>query len=579
MDTIVRLNTRSREFSIQSATKEEQKWGGRSLIAHILLREVPPNCEPLGRHNKLIFASGLLCDTNVTTTGQMSVGGKSPLTGGVKESNVGGWIGKKLARLGVKALILEETPSAPATDVLVLRADGQELVSSPELKGLLVGDTVTILRKTYGKRAGIFCIGPAGEMLMYGSGIASPDNDDVQIRYAARGGLGALMGSKGIKAIVIDDTRSTYVMKAHDTTLLAETSKWMIEALLADPKTENRNLYGTPAILSLANASGLLPTRNFSSGSFELADNIAGERVREDILGRGGEGRSGQACVAGCVIKCSNIYPDKTGKKLVASIQYENISLLGSNCGIGSLDDIAELNHLCNQVGVDAIETGAAIGVAMEAGIIEFGDAAGAKDLIRQIGQGTYLGRILGNGAGVTGRVLGVRRVPVIKGQAIPGYDPRGVKGNGVTYVTSPMGADHTAGNAFETLKTLDPLKAEGQVETSRKLQIRAALLDTLGLCLFVRPPFMKKPEMFGKLLEGRYGWKMAVQDIVALAWDVISTEREFNSLAGVSEEHYPMPEFIQEEPLPPFNAVFDVPMEEMKNMWTGFDPAKLSTL
>jgi aldehyde:ferredoxin oxidoreductase len=549
------------------------------MIAHILLREVEPACEPLGRRNKLIFANGLLADTAVTTTGQMSVGGKSPLTGGVKESNVGGWAGKKLARLGIRALIIENTPAESCTDILEVKAGSYRLVSAPALKGLLVDETIAALRKTYGKSAGIFCVGPAGEMLMYGAGIACPDNDDVQVRYAARGGLGALMGSKGIKAIVIDDAGSSYKAPVFDKALMQETSKWMAEALLADPKTENRNFYGTPAILALANSSGLLPTRNFSLGSFDKADDIAGERVREEILGRGGVGAAGQACVAGCVIKCSNIFPDKSGKKMVASIQYENISLLGSNCCIGSLDDIAEMNHLCNQVGVDAIDTGAAIGVAMEAGIIEFGDAEGAKDLIRQIGQGTYLGRILGNGAEITGRLLGVRRVPVIKRQAIPGYDPRGVKGNGVTYVTSPMGADHTAGNAFETLKTLDPLKADGQVASSRKLQIRAALLDTLGVCLFVRPPFLKRPEMFGKLLEGRYGWQMTVSDIIALAWDTISTEREFNKQAGVSEEFYPIPEFMRDEPLPPFNAVFDVPMDEMKNMWTGFEPASLTTL
>lgn len=572
MDTIVRVDTRTRRILAQTATEEERRWGGRSFIAHALLREVPPNCEPTGRRNKLIFASGLLADTNVTTSGQMSIGGKSPLTGGVKESNIGGWAGKKFARLGIRALILEETPASPTTDILEIRADGYSLVSAPGLKGLLVDDTVAVLRETYGKSAGIFCIGPAAEMMMYGAGIASPDNDDVQIRYAARGGLGALMGSKGIKAIVIDDSGSAYVPRYFDKTLLQETSRWMAESLLADPKTENRNLFGTPAILALANSSGLLPTRNFSAGSFEKADDIAGERVREEILSRGG--KSGQACVAGCVIKCSNIFPDKSGKKLVASIQYENISLLGSNCGIGSLDDIAEMNHLCNQVGVDAIETGAAIGVAMEAGIVEFGDAEGAKDLIRQIGQGTYLGRILGNGAKITGRLLGIRRVPVIKGQAIPGYDPRGVKGNGVTYITSPMGADHTAGNAFETLKTIDPLKAEGQVESSRKLQIRAALLDALGVCLFVRPPFLKKPEMFANLLKGRYGWDMSVKDVVALAWDVIRTEREFNARAGVSEEFFPIPEFMADEPLPPNNAVFDVPMDAMKSMWDGYVPA-----
>ncbi len=575
MNTIIRVDTRERRATSCGVTEKEEKWGGRGLIAHILLREVPPTCEPTGRRNKLIFASGLLADTNVTTTGQLSIGGKSPLTGGVKECNIGGWAGKKLARLGIRALIIEDTPAEPRTDVLEVTAQGSRLVESPDLKGKLVDETISALRARYGKKAGIFCIGPAGEMMLYSAGIASPDNDDVQIRYAARGGLGALMGSKGIKAIVIDDSGSTYKAPIHDKVLLGETSKWMVDALLKDPKTENRNLFGTPAILALANSSGLMPTRNFSAGSFEMADAIAGERVREDIHSRGGDGKSGMPCVAGCVIQCSNIFPDRQGRKIVASIQYETISLLGSNCGIGSLDEIAELNHLCNQVGVDTIETGAAVGVAMEAGVIQFGDAEGAKDLILQIGKGTYLGRIIGHGALLTGRVLGIRRIPVIKGQAIPGYDPRGVKGNGVTYITSPMGADHTAGNAFETLKYMDPLRPEGQVEVSRKLQIRAALLDTLGLCLFVRPPFLKKPEMFGNLLKGRYGWEMTVRDITGLAWDTISTEREFNRRAGVSEEFFPIPEFMVDEPLPPKNAVFDVSMDEMRKMWDGYTPAE----
>ena len=189
-------------------------------------------------------------------------------------------------------------------------------------------------------------------MVMYAAGIACPDDSDVQIRFAGRGGLGALMGSKGIKAIVVDDSGSTYKAPIHDKALLQETSKWMAEALLKDPKTENRNTFGTPAILALASASGLMPTRNFSSGTFEKADDIAGERVREEILARGGQ--TGKPCVTGCVIQCSNLFPDKTGKKIVASLQYESICLLGSNCGIGSLDDIAEMNYLCNQVGVDS---------------------------------------------------------------------------------------------------------------------------------------------------------------------------------------------------------------------------------
>jgi aldehyde:ferredoxin oxidoreductase len=404
-------------------------------------------------------------------------------------------------------------------------------------------------------------------MKMTGAGVAVSDLNDIQVRYAARGGLGAVMGSKGIKAIVVDDSEAISPNPSNEA-LLREASKTLTQAILEDPKTENRHKLGTPAILMVANELGLLPTRNFSAGQFERAEAIAGERIAEVIAERGGDGRSGTPCLRGCVISCSNIFPDLSGKKTVASIQYENIALLGPNCGIGDLDDIAELNHLCNEVGVDAIETGAAIGVAMEAGVIPFGDAKGVKDLIRQIGQGTHLGRIIGNGVVATGKVLGVRRVPAIKGQAIPGYDPRALKGNGVTYVTSPMGADHTAGNAFETAKTVNPIGKDNQVESSRRLQLRAAILDTMGLCLFTRPPFVKNPELFALFLKGRYGWNVTYEDVQKIGIDALETEREFNRRAGVSEEFFDIPEFMREEPLPPRNSVFDISIEEMQQIW-----------
>ena len=296
---------------------------------------------------------------------------------------------KDWPELGIKAIVIEDTPAKSACDVLVIRAGQSELLEMPELQGKLVNEAIHLIRGKFGRKIGILCNGPAGEMMMYGAGIACMDDADVQMRYAGRGGLGALMGSKGIKAVVVDDSGADYSPEYFDAALLKQTQKELVDLLLADPKTENRHKFGTPAILALANEVGLMPTRNFSAGQFEKADQINGEYVAEFIAKRGGEGRSGTPCVPGCVIQCSNVVPDQSGKKIVASLQYENIVLLGSNCGIGDLDDIAELNDLCNQVGVDAIETGAAIGVAMEAGVIEFGDAAGAKDLIRQIGQGT----------------------------------------------------------------------------------------------------------------------------------------------------------------------------------------------
>ena len=271
----------------------------------------------------------------------------------------------------------------------------------------------------------------------------------------------------------------------------------------------------------------------------------------------------------GCVIKCCNVFPDKNGKKIVGTLQYENIGLLGSNCGIGDIDKIAELNNLCNEMGVDAIETGAAIGVAMEAGVIPFGDAEGAKDLINQIGKDTFLGRIIGNGVVITGKVLNVRRVPATKGQAMPAYDPRALKGIGVTYAMSAMGADHTAGNALETAKRINPLGKEDQVEASYRLQIRAAILDSLGVCLFIRPPFVQKPELFARLINARHGWNWTYSDVQNMGIECLNTEREFNRKAGVSDEQCDVPEFMRYEPLPPNNTVYDIPKEQLNEIWS----------
>jgi len=564
---IVRVNTRTGENRTTPCSEDELRWGGRSFIAHLMLREVRPTCDALGRENTLIVASGWLGDTLVTTAGRCSVGGKSPLTGGVKEANVGGEPGRQLARLGLRALVLEDAPEKPEPRVLWIGKGKCELLPAPELHRAEVAETFERLRDKFGEHAGFFCLGPAGEMGLMGAAVATTDGAGVQARFAARGGLGAVMGAKGIKAIVVDDT-GVQPEPAHDPAALGAANKELWQILRDDPKTQNRHDFGTPAVLSICDSLGVLPTRNFQSGHFEEFEAISGERVAELILGRGGEAERGVPCVRGCLIQCSNRFADAAGKTLVASLQYENLGLLGSNCGIGDVDEVARINHLCNQVGVDTIETGAAIGVAMEAGVIPFGDAKGAKDLVRQIGQGTPLGRVLGSGVVVTGRVLGVRRVPAIKGQAIPAYDPRSLKGIGVTYATSPMGADHTAGNALEMAKTLDQKKPDGQVAASLRLQVRGALLDSLGVCLFIRPAFVKNPDLMARLLNARYGWSLSYGDVQRMGLTCLEMERDFNRLAGVPDERCDVPEFMRTEPLPPFNTVFDVPREEMQGIW-----------
>jgi aldehyde:ferredoxin oxidoreductase len=568
MDKILRVNTCTNDIRWEACSADALRLGGRSLIAHLALIEIDPICDPLGHRNKFILAAGLLGDTNVTTAGRYSAGGKSPLTGGVKEASVGGSAGRQMARLGFRAVVLEDVPDGPQTNILVVSKEKAEIITASEYKNLAVRASLHLLRDQFGEDAGVICVGPAGEMMMAGAGVATTDKTGVQIRFAGRGGMGAVMGSKGIKAIVFDDTGASPA-EFYDRKALNTANKKLVQLLIDDPKTENRHNFGTPAVLALCNSLGILPTRNFSRGQFEEVDAISGETIAELIDKRGGEGRKGQPCIQGCVIQCSNVFPNPEGKATVASLQYENIALLGSNCGISDIDEIAELNNLCNEVGLDAIETGAAIGVAMEAGVIPFGDSEGAKDLILQVWHGTPLGRIIGNGVVITGKVLGVRRIPAIKGQAIPAYDPRSLKGIGVTYVTSPMGADHTAGNALELASIMNPRGTEGQVEASRRLQLRATILDSLGVCLFIRPAFVEKPDLIAELLNARYGWNLNFEDVQKMGANCLENEQKFNTLAGIDIDHCDVPEFMRHEPLPPHDTVFDISKTEMNRIWS----------
>jgi aldehyde:ferredoxin oxidoreductase len=567
VNTILTVNTRTGEIRRAVCSEEERHRGGRSFIVHHLLGKTDPACDPLGRGNPLIFASGLLADTAVTTAGRLSVGAKSPLTGGVKEANVGGAGGKAMARLGLKAVILEDAPDETKCRILSIGRDRAELLDAPELAGKATRETLSMLRERFGGQIGALCIGPAGEMRLTAAMVATTDDTGVQLRVAGRGGLGAVMGSKGIKAVVFDDTGAR-PEEPSDRKELSAAARDLAGILKADPKTDNRHNLGTPAVLMLCNALGILPTRNFREGRFEHAEAISGEIIADLIDKRGGAARRGLPCVQGCIIACSNVFADPSGKVTVASLQYENLGLLGANCGIGDVDAVAELNDLCNQVGIDTIEAGAAIGVAMEAGILAFGDAAGAKDLLCQVGAGTPMGRIIGSGVAVTGRVLGVRRIPAIKGQAIPAYDPRSLKGIGVTYAMSAMGGDHTAGNALETAKTVDPQGRTGQVATSLRLQVRGAILDSLGVCLFVRPAFVKDPPLAARLLNARYGWNWTFADVRAMALECLRAEKEFNTRAGVTDAMCDVPEFMRREPLPPHNTVFDVDRDEMRHIW-----------
>jgi aldehyde:ferredoxin oxidoreductase len=561
---ILRIGMDRLESSWEPISSEYERLGGRGLIAGILLAEVPPQCEPLGPKNKLIFAPGLLGGTSVSSSGRLSVGGKSPLTGGVKEANCGGSGGIDLARLGIKALVVEGQPASDKLYQLILSGTETRLLPADELRGLGTFETAAKARERWGAACTVISIGQTGELLMGAAGVACTGVGEQDCRVAARGGLGALMGCKGLKAIVIDASAAEPVPLA-DPELFRASARRFANELIESPKTGRKgamHTYGTSAIVAAVNEMGAFPTRNFSEGSFEEADNLTGQKLREITLERGG--KVGTTCMAGCVIACCNVFVDEGGEPIVSTLQYETIGLLGSNLGLGSLDEVARLNRLCNDYGLDSIEAGAALGVAAEAGLARFGDEKSFAKLLNEMAAGSVLGRVLGQGAVVTGRVLGISRVPAAKGQAMPAYDPRALKGNGVTYASSPMGADHTAGNAFGSRLVVNPLGVEGQRELSLDLQLGAAMLDTTGLCLFARPPVFGDPRLMVDLINGRFGWGWSVADLDEMKKSVLRMELRFNEKAGHTPADARMPEYMTREPLPPHNAVFDVPDSEI---------------
>lgn len=564
----LRVDMSQNRIDWQPVPEIYERLGGRALIARLLLEEIPPACDALGPHNKLIFAPGLLAGTGVTTGGRLSVGGKSPLTQGVKEANAGGTAGDALGKLGIKAIVVENLATDHTLFMLHIHGDQAELLPAEQLRGLGTYATSQQLQEQYGADCTVISIGQGGEYLMRGAGICVTGEREQRSNYAARGGLGAVMGGKGLKAIVIDKPVGHSVPLA-DAGLFRTASRAFAQKLINDPKLGtqgSQHLYGTASIVAAVNEMGSMPTRNFSDGNFEGAADLRGEHMREVILERGGQ--VGTRCMPGCVIACRNMFADRNGLPLVGTVQYETIALVGSNLGLNDLDDVAWINYLCNDFGLDTIETGAALGVAIQASLAEYGDRQSIIHLLEQVGQGTVVGRMIGNGAAATGLVMGIRRVPVALGQAMPGYDPRSLKGNGVTYATSPQGADHTAGNAFGARKEVNPLGLQGQKELSLKLQIIAAMLDSTGLCLFARPPIITDPQLMVDMINGIYGWGWTKQDFDQFNRQVLRTELEFNRRAGITAADYRIPEYMREEPLAPHGAVFDIPDADLDSVF-----------
>jgi len=573
MANILRINMSDLSVKSEEVGEAYQGLGGRGLTSAVVSKEVEPTCSPIGPNNKLVFAPGLLGGTNCANSGRISVGGKSPLTGGIKEANSGGQAGGYLARLGIGALIVEGMAEEGKLYKLFISKDKCELSPADELKGLGNYETVEKLKGQFGEKVGYVSIGQAGEWKLVGATVAFTDRELRPTRHAGRGGLGAVMGSKGLKAIIVDPSGGEQAPLA-DKDAFKEAAKQFAKALSEHPVTsEGLPTYGTDVLINVINEAGGLPTRNFSEGRFEGAEKVAGETLNEITVKRNGNPTHG--CMSGCIIRCSGIFLDEKGEYVSKWPEYETVWAWGPNCGIDDLDVIARIDRVCDDVGVDTIEIGNSVAVAMEGGVKAFGDVAGAEELIAEVGKGTPLGRILGSGAEVVGKAFGVRRVPVVKGQALPAYDPRAIKGIGVTYATTPMGADHTAGyavaqNIMKVGGDVDPLTPEGQAALSAELQVATAVIDTAGLCLFVAFPMLDIPEAFNAVVDmvnAKYGLSLTGDDVGALGKRVLKMERDFNVGAGFNQAADRLPEFFRIEKLPPHNQVYDVSDEDLDSV------------
>ncbi len=583
MTKILRINMTDRSYKIEDPPEEYKLLAGRGLTSTIVHDEVDPMCHPLGPKNKLILAPGIVTGTGAPTSSRISVGAKSPLTGGIKEANAGSGFPPSLASMGIKAIIVEGQPEEKDKFWMAhLTWDGEagqpsiEFLPADEYVGKDLYKVFPKLFKRFGK-VNIAGIGTAGEYLYGDSGVVFDDMKGRPARYAGRGGLGAVMGSKGLKFIILDSKGAPGVEFA-DKETFDKGRKKLTKALMEHDITKPKgalNTYGTAVLINIMNEAGGLPTRNFSNGRFEGAAKIAGEAVFEGNKERTGKELYNHACSPGCIIQCSNTWHRPDGTEHVSCQEYESIWALGANCGIDSLDATGELIRLCNAYGLDTIEMGTTMAVAMEGGLLDFGDADGAIELMHKIGKGKAVGRILGSGTATAARVLGVTRVPVVKGQSMPAYEPRAVKGIGMVYATGTMGADHTQGYTIAP----EILGVSGKVDQfdrdkadlARGFLEATAFIDSTGHCLFIAFAILDIASGFEGLVEecnGVLGTNWTMDDVGRIGKEILAKERAFNEAAGMINLDDRMPEFMKLEPLPPHNVTWDIPDETLDAVW-----------
>jgi len=568
-----------RTATFEEVPEKYKERAGRWLTSSIVASEVPPTCHPLGPKNKLVISAGLTSGTSSPTSARVSIGGKSPLTGTIKESNAGTGFAHMLAHLRIKSIIIEKKPQERGEYwTLKITKDEVNFIPADTYAGMKLSEAYKKLFAEHGdiSHRSILGIGVAGEYMLGAAGICFNDMKGRATRYSGRGGMGAVMGSKGLKFIILDDTDAPGVEIANKE-LFDQGRKKLADALLSHAITKPKgalNSYGTAVLVNIINEVGGLPTRNFRTGRFEGATKVSGEALFANNKERTGKEVYNHACSPGCIIQCSNTVYRPDGSEHMSCLEYESDWAFGPNCGIDDIDTIAELVNRCNEYGLDTIEVGGALAVAMDGGFAEFGDGKRALEIVDEIGRGTPLGRIIGSGAVTTGRAFGVSRVPAVKGQNMPAYEPRAIKGIGMTYAVGTMGADHTSGYTIATevlgvAGKADPLNSN-KAEMARNFQYATGFIDSSGHCLFIAFAILDIPSGFEGMIEecnGILGTSWSADDVGRIGKEIIDMERAFNCAAGFTKEDDRLPEFMSTEPLPPHNTVWDITDEELDSI------------
>jgi aldehyde:ferredoxin oxidoreductase len=543
----------------------DEIYGGRSLTVRYVSREVDPTCDPLGPDNKLFLATNIFTGVRLATAnGRLSFGSKSPLTKTIKEASVGGTAGTFLVKQGIKVVAIEGCP-ANEDDLYYVHIDADGNVSiedANEFKGVTNYPLVAAMQERYTENISVICGGVAGEKKALVSAIMVTNYSlKTPTRAAARGGLGAIMaGTKRIKAIVIEKPNNPYEFEFANEDQYRMAAKTLAKSLELSPNAMTRVKYGTLAGMSKNNVDGILPVRNFSGERFEFIDDVNGEKFYEILLERGGQ--PGMPCCAGCVVKCSQNYVDKEGNHMASGVQYETAALCGANLNIHDFDTLARITRACDEYGVDTIEIGAALGVLMQAGEIEWGSEEQVLQILDEMIEGTERGSLLLLGLEELGKRFPGNRLPHVLGQAFPGYDPRGSMVHGLAFIFGTQGADLT-------LALPPPGIPEDYAEVALTAMKMMAAVEG-SFCLLAAIHFASAPaswDYYLQMMSGLYGgtWTMdrMLNDI---GKETVMKEKEFNKKAGVTAGK--LPDFLRETASESTGKPFSFPEEVLESLF-----------